>query len=72
MMGYMKESRLSQRQPAEILADLAHISEQTHISQPALIAACIRGLRKTWDQNHELTFPFVVVPESSVTKPKEK
>lgn len=69
-MGGMPENegRLSQRQDQAILDDLKRVSEESGISQVALVAASIRGLTKTWDDEKELTFPFRVVPESLYRK----
>jgi hypothetical protein len=66
-MNEKKETkqRLSQRHDPQILDDLKRVSDESGLSQVALIAASITGLRKTWDQNHQLTFPFVVVPEKN-------
>lgn len=58
------EVRLSQRHDQSVLDDLKRVSDESGISQVALVAACIRGLAKTWDSEEELTFPFRVVPES--------
>jgi len=57
------EGRLSQRHEQTILNDLKQVSDESGISQVSLIAACIKGLHKTWKQQKELTFPFLVVPE---------
>lgn len=62
------ETRLSQRHSTEILEDLKRVSDETGLSQVALVAACIRGLAKTWDEQRELTFPFRVIPESTYKK----
>jgi len=65
-MGGMAENegRLSQRQSQDVLDDLKRVADESGISQVALVAASIRGLTKTWDEQKELTFPFRVVPES--------
>lgn len=65
-MGGMADSegRLSQRHDQKILDDLKRVSDESGISQVALVAASVRGLAKTWDEEKELTFPFRVVPES--------
>jgi len=65
-MGGMAENegRLSQRQSQDVLDDLKRVADESGISQVALVAASIRGLAKTWDEQKELTFPFRVVPES--------
>lgn len=65
------EGRISQRHDIKITEDLKRISEETGISQAALVAACIRALAKTWDEEKELTFPFRVVPESLLRRLKE-
>lgn len=57
------EGRLSQRHEQAILDDLKRVADESGISQVALVAACIKGLTKTWKQQKELTFPFLVVPE---------
>lgn len=59
------EGRLSQRHSQKILNDLKKVSDESGISQVALVAAAIRGLSKTWSEEKELTFPFRVIPESS-------
>lgn len=66
LLGVMAnaEGRLSQRHEVAILDDLKRVADESGISQTALIAAAIRGLAKTWDQDREITFPFRVVPES--------
>jgi hypothetical protein len=46
------------------LDDLKRVSDESGISQVALVAASIRGLAKTWAEEKELTFPFRVIPES--------
>ena len=58
------EMRLSQRHSQQVIEDLKRVSDESGISQVALVAACIRGLAKTWDEEGELTFPFRVIPES--------
>lgn len=65
-MGGMADNdgRLSQRQSQDVLDDLKRVADESGISQVALVAASIRGLTKTWDEQKELTFPFRVVPES--------
>ena len=65
-MGGMAENegRLSQRQSQDVLDDLKRVADESGISQVALVAASIRGLTKTWDEQKELTFPLRVVPES--------
>lgn len=59
-----KETRLSQRHDEQILADLKSISDESGLSQKAIVAACITGLKKTWDEEKEITFPFRVVPQN--------
>ena len=58
------EGRLSQRHSQDVLDDLKRVSDESGISQVALVAASIRGLAKTWNEEKELTFPFRVIPES--------
>jgi class 3 adenylate cyclase len=58
------DGRLSQRHDQNILDDLKRVSDESGISQVALVAASVRGLTKTWDEQKELTFPFRVIPES--------
>jgi class 3 adenylate cyclase len=67
LLGGMAENegRLSQRHSQVILDDLKRVSDQSGISQVALVAASIRALAKTWDDKNELTFPFRVIPEST-------
>ena len=57
------DKRLSQRHPAAVLADLKRISDESGISQVSLVAACILGLKKTWEKEGEISFPFLVVSE---------
>jgi hypothetical protein len=66
LLGVMNSNikvRLSQRHDPEIINELQAVSDESGISQVALIAACIKGLYKTWTSEGELTFPFVIVPE---------
>ncbi len=57
------EQRLSQRHDPAILAGLKRVSDESGIPQVVLVAACIKGLEKTWGEQKELSFPFRVVPE---------
>ncbi len=58
------EGRISQRHPQHIVDDLKRVSDESGLSQAALIAALVRGIAKTWDEKKELTIPFRVIPES--------
>ena len=58
-----KESRLSQRQDDAILDALKKVSSESQIPAPALVAASIKALEKTWTEDRSITFPFRVVSE---------
>jgi len=62
------ESRLSQRHDNAVLETLKRVSDESGVSQVALVAAMIRGTAKTWDEIRELSFPFRLVPESQWKK----
>lgn len=58
-------ARLSQRHEPQIIDDLKTIANESGISQVALVSACVTALKKTWQEDHELTFPFRVIPEKT-------
>ena len=60
-----KETRLSQRHDQEIIDALKTISDESGLSQKAIVAACITGLKKTWDEEKEITFPSRVISQNT-------
>jgi len=59
----MKTERLSQRVEPSILEDLRILSEETGLTQSSLVSACIKSLKKTWDDEGAITIPFRILPE---------
>lgn len=68
----MKTERLSQRVEPSVLNDLRILSEETGLTQSSIVSACIKALKKTWDDEESITIPFRVVPESDWLKKQSK
>lgn len=59
------ETRLSMRIPPDLLQGLRRVSNESRLSQVAIVTTLLDAFIRTWDETGEISFPFRVVPEST-------
>lgn len=62
------KSRISAPVDAELKTRLSRVGEKSGIGEANIVRAACSAVCNYWDQNEELTVPFVVMPEKLFQK----
>lgn len=58
----MKDERIAIKVESELKRRLEKVAEQSSITEPSLVRACVTAICEYWETHGELTVPFSVIP----------